>query len=336
MNRSSLILLLFAASFTATAQSPSDYAFRSRECFEPGQTCEAMVIAWSGLRLREKPDFKARTLALLPYGQKVTFSRDSLDRRYAQPLVYDSDSIPGYWQWVAAPGKSGYVFSAYLAGSVWKMTKPFYLLYEQSAWCWNDAYLSDSYHYYGVYPNDDTSQLVIREMKPLFYTPPDDGYGETTTFTFKQSEVSLFAFATREPFVGHAFRIKAPEKAVKLVYRPDQDPETERIEVPDSPWEIKFAGIRSDGAENEQPYSTRPVLRDKITGAWHYLFPDQYQWFGHVQLLWSGDFDGDGITDFMLEVGSDHDLGHALFLSSNPGKWHFVRLAGMYWWGDCC
>jgi hypothetical protein len=88
---------------------------------------------------------------------------------------------------------------------------------------------------------------------------------------------------------------------------------------------------------SESDGGTRPrlVLRDRNTGTWQYLF-DGSMYFETVHLLWCGDMDGDSIPDFMLSISNGHSGGMMLFLSQNPGKWKFVKLAGMYFWGDCC
>lgn len=335
MKQTTLFILLYLPLFLS-AQSPSDYAYHAEPCYEPGQTCEATVIAWSGLRLREKPDFKARSLAVIPYGEAVTYSSDESMKLFGVPYQYDTDSIPGHWQKVRWKGQAGYIFNAYLAGSVWKMDKPVYLLYEKVYGCWSDAYISRDYHYYGFYPNADTTMLIIKEQRPIFFTLPDEGMGNSNaTFTFKQKQVSYFALATREPLTISSFRVKTSGKVLHGNPYTGIIPDSVKLTVPDSPWEIRVKMDDEKYPPTSDP-APRPYLRDKNTGAWHYLLPERNVWFSTLHLVWSGDFDGDGITDFMLAMGDDHYYQHLLFLSKDAGKWRFVRLAGRYGWEDCC
>ena len=107
------------------------------------------------------------------------------------------------------------------------------------------------------------------------------------------------------------------------------------IPIPGTFWELKIKTVE-ENRNNDAPYShNRLIIRDIKSGAWHYL-TDQDMYLGEIKIDWCGDIDGDKIPDLMLTDMSDHGMGTMLFLSKNAGKWKYLKLAGVYYWGDCC
>lgn len=323
-----LLLLLFCFPAIALfAQSDPVYLIRASEGNYDLQQCRAIVLAPSGLKLRSKPDFKASVIAVIPYTKEVSYSCRNLEYGNGS-TIYDADSIPGVWVPVFWRGYNGFAFSAYLGNGIFKMDRPFYLLAENVGGCWDDSYISSEYQYYGVYFNSDSSAFVIKKRKPTFFSYLE--YGTfNTSFTFKQPQRAVFAFASREAFNEGSFTITSPKEQLK--YDWDGSMPTHSIQIPKTTWEVK---IKLEHSETEGD-RLRLLIRDRSSGAWHYLL-DKDTYFSHVSLRWSGDMDGDGIQDFMLNVGSEHEGGMVLFLSKNRGKNELIRLAGKYFWGDCC
>jgi hypothetical protein len=328
MKKGTCVFLLSCFSFSLLAQLDSDYRVMAADY-------ESVVIAQSGLKLRANAHFSAKMLAVIPFGEIVQHGRDETES--PAKYIYDADSIMGTWKKVSWKEKHGYVFSAYLGRGILKMDKPFYLLAEQSAWCWEDSYISPDYAYYGVFPNVDTTVLTIKKCKP-FFASANQGDGSDmggTTFFLKQKQLSLFAFASKEPFSEYQFNVSTSNASIRYDWNQNAENNGKKISIPKTNWEIRYKLEELAGPE-QRPYKRHClIIKDKKTGAWHYLFEDSVS-LEYVQLVWSGDMDGDGIQDFMLKGYNSHSGFMALFLSKNPGKWKFVKLMGIYHWGDCC
>lgn len=329
-----LIFLLAGLLMVCSLHAQEDQAYQIRATTGDGTSseCKAIVIAPSGLKLRSRPDFKSTTTVVIPFGKEVSYGCDA-SLSQGVPMVYDADSIAGAWLRVFWRGYHGYAFSGYLGNGILKMDKPFYLLAEESAWCWDDSYISSDYNYYGVYPNADTTSFIIKKMRPVFYSRFEYGIGGIT-FTLQQPKPSWFAFASREPFSEGKFPISKPKPGPLNIWNGEPD-QNKKTDIPRTNWEIKIKMDTIQENDDTPDVRQRLIIRDKKTGTWQYLF-DRSIYFHAWDLKWTGDIDGDGISDFMLDISTGHDGGMMLFLSRNPGKWKFVKLAGMYFWGDCC
>ena len=338
MKKKLLIFFYILYTWGASAQSQQENAQTQYEvelvanAFCKDGKCEAVILALSGLKLRNEPSFSSKTIAIIPFAQKVTFSAPNEFTVY--DWQFDADSIRGFFQKVNWDGKSGYVFSAYLGTNIIKMEKPFYVLDEYGAWCWDDSYISPAHQYYGVYPNKDSTQLTVKKRNPIFYTRYDDNFA-TIGMTFKQKQPSLFAFASKEPFEERSFAVNKTQTNMKYDWETQQS-NTEKIKIPGTDWELRCKNIETKPTNGNPPYKNPTlIIQDEKSGKWNYLV-DENTFYNNIRLLWVGDMDGDGVNDFMLNVSSDHSGGMMLFLSKNPGKWRFVKLAGLYFWGDCC
>lgn len=331
MKKQICLYLLLLVPILAVAQYQNDYLIRADyNC--GGDTCEAVVLAQSGLKMRAQPNFSAKSIAVIPFGKKVRYVSNPQPSEQRQ-LQFDADSVAGEWQRVFWQGKSGYAFSGYLGRGIFKMDKPFYLLAENAAACWDDAFMASNYHYYGVYPNRDTSALTIREHQPLFFNTEEDGMGGVT-FSFRQKRLSYFAFATVEPFKEGVVSVSKSRQTLDVDWHQPANT-TSKINIPNTTWEIQTKLETLNDERNHENTRPRLLIRDKKTGTWHYLFNgDMY--FERITLDWCGDFDGDGLQDFMLYLSTGHYGVMMLFTSKNPGKWQFVKMIGVYFWGDCC
>lgn len=313
------------------AQQDNEYLVQANYNDNNMQYIEAIVIAPSGLKMRGKPDFTSKPITVIPYSERVKYS--STTQKEYPDVVYDADSVGGFWFHVSWKGKQGYAFSGYLGQGIFKMDKNFYLLCEQSAYCWDDAYISSGYNYYGVYPNKDTSSFTIKKLPPLFYKSNVDIMAGIT-FKFKQKQRSYFAFASKSPFPEGPLAVTTSQQHFNF-YDNNLPVSKQKISVPNTSWEIKARLDTVDENGASMYPDLRLIIVDKTSGAWHYLF-DKTVYFNDVSLRWCGDMDGDGVQDFMLDINTDHSVAMMLFLSKNAGKWNFVKLAGMYFWGDCC
>lgn len=331
MKKQICLYLLLLIPILAVAQYPQDYLIRAENnC--AGDTCEAVVLAPSGLKMRAQPNFSAKSIAVIPFGKKVKYVSNPQPWEQ-RPFQFDADSVAGEWRRVFWKGKSGYAFSGYLGRGIFKMDKPFYLLAENAAACWDDAFMASNYHYYGVYPNRDTSALTIKKHQPLFFNKHEYDMGGVT-FSFRQKRLSYFAFASAEPFPEGVVRVSKSKQTLDVDWHQPANT-TSKINIPNTTWEIQVKFETLNDEHNHENRRPRLLIRDKKTGTWHYLF-DRDIYFEHIALDWYGDFDGDGLQDFMLYLSTGHYGGMMLFSSKNPGKWQFVKMIGVYFWGDCC
>lgn len=332
MKKQIYLHLLLLMPILATAQHRPDYWIRADGNCIGRDTCEAVVLAPSGLKMRTQPNFSAKSISVIPFGKKIMYISNQKPWE-TQQLQFDSDSVAGEWCRVFWMGKSGYAFSGYFGRGIFKMDKPFYLLAENAAACWDDAFLASNYHYYGVYPNRDTSAFTIKKQQPLFFNKWEYGMGGVT-FSFRQKQLSYFAFATVEPFLEGVIPVTKSRQTLVLGSSLSASLPS-KIKIPNTAWElqIKQETYKDEyGNENNRP---RLVIRDSKTGTWHYLFEGNI-YFEQITLDWCGDFDGDGIQDFMLYFSTNHYGGMMLFTSKNPGKWQFVKMVGIYFGEDCC
>jgi hypothetical protein len=322
-----VLTVIFNLAFTA--QSQDQYKILANGCV--GDTCESVVIAQSGLKIRTLPSFTSKTIAIVPFESKIKHLV-SKQQQNGEPAFMDRDSVQGYWKMAFWQGKKGYVFSGYLGLGILKMNQPFYLFSENNSACWDDAYISLDYNYYGVYPNFDSTSYIIKKCQPIFYNTNEvDGWGGTT-FKFKDEKPSLFAFATQEPFLEGQFNISKDKNVIRSWN--EDNVSNVKINIPNTNWEVKFKDDNKKGATSYKDPSL--IIKDKKTGVWHNLIDDE-NYVAEAQLAWCGDMDGDGLQDFMLYVTSGkHDGGMILFLSKNAGKWKFVKLVGSYVRGGCC
>jgi hypothetical protein len=331
-----LLTALIALSTTTFAQSDSDEY--SAISYDP---TNAFVLALSGLRLREFPGTASKILTTIPFASKVTLMRDpTLARNEDDGYLFDADSIRGNWVSVKYQDKTGYVFDAYLGNQIYKMNKASYLIMPDAAGCWSDAYASKVYHYYGVYLDKSKQQASLKTIKPVFHSDHDEF--EAISMHAPGKERPYFMLATREPLAEdgpinrhHFFskidfdeRIDDPNQVLK------NDSILHSVRIPDSNWELSC--VKQKEQDSNPPYYGKVVqLKDRNTGQKQIILDKSY-FLTTARMVWCGDLDRDGIQDFLLMAGGEESGFCALFLSRNAGKGKLMRLAGMYWWGDCC
>jgi hypothetical protein len=331
-----LLTALIALSTATFAQSDSDEY--SAISYDP---TNAFVLALSGLRLREFPGTASKILTTIPFASKVTLMRDpTLARNEDDGYLFDADSIRGNWVSVKYQGKTGYVFDAYLGNQIHKMNKASYLILEDDAWCWSDAYASKEYHYYGIFLDKNRQQATLKTIKPVFHSNHEDF--EAISMHAPGKERPYFMLATREPLAEdgpvnrHHFFSKLNDDYEKddknQVLKYDSILHTVRI--PESNWELSCVKQKEEDS-NPPHYKKAVQLKDRITGQKQIILDKSYN-LSTVYLVWCGDLDRDGIQDFMLRGGNEESGLCALFLSRNAGKGKLMRLAGIYWRWDCC
>ncbi len=332
-----LLSALIAFSTATFAQSDSEeYSAISDD------PTSAFVLAFSGLRLREFPGTASKVLTTIPFASKVTLMRDpTLSRSEDDGYLFDADSIRGNWVSVKYQGKTGYVFDAYLGNGIRKMNKASYLIMEDAAWCWSDAYASKAYHYYGVFLDKSKQHASLKTIKPVFHSDHDEH--ESISMHASGKERPYFMLATREPLAEDGL-INRFHFCSKLEdYRPKDasfqvlrnDSILHAVRIQESNWELSC--VKQKVQDSNPSYYEKVIqLKDRNTGQKQIIVDKNYV-MSEAYMAWCADLDRDGVQDFMLSL-SDEESGSCLvlFLSRNAGKGKLMRLAGIYWWGDCC
>jgi hypothetical protein len=328
-----LLFFFFVCALTniSTAQKAPEYLIRCPRPYEADFDSSLLVLARSGLKLREKPAFDAKTLALMPFAQKVKLlEMPRFDETGDLVAVYTPDSIPGAWLKVRYGKKTGYAFSAWLGSSIVKMSKPYYLLSAEGSWCVDDSYISDRYRYYGIF-RDQNGACTRQEIKPEFWVRWTSMYGPGAYCKLRvRGEKPLFVLASQK---------ELPEGPVAGTGRHGYLPGNNMGElstltsIPESPWEFS---IRYVARENSDALVPQAIAKSRQSGM-IYRLGEAANWYDTPQfLLWEGDADGDGALDFILTVQREITATWQLFLGGEPIPGFIIRVASQYTFSGCC
>lgn len=329
-----LFLSLFFACTLASlcnAQEVPEYIVRCASPHENGFDSTVVVVARSGLKLREKPSFEAKTLALMPFAQKVKLlEMPQFDESGDLIAVCTPDSIPGAWLKVRYGKKTGYAFSAWLGSSIVKMSKPYYLLSAQGSWCIDDSYISDRYRYYGIF-QDQRGACTRRMIQLEFWVRWTSMYGTGAYCKLRvRGEQPLFVLASQK---------ELPEGPVAGTGRKGYLPGNNMGElsalanIPESPWEFAIRYVRTEDSEVLIPQA---IAKSRQSGM-IYRLGEAADWYDTPQfLVWEGDVDGDDALDFILSVQREITSSWQLFLGGEPIPGFIIRVASQYTFSGCC
>lgn len=337
--KSLVFVLLFIPAFSFAQYEP-EKSFRETYAYgcDPDQTAYAerpvcgVVIALSGLKLRDKPAFDAKTLAVIPFGEIVERTEKGYDLSPAnwQELLMTPDSIRGYFQEISWRGKKGFAFSTFIGDAIYRMNESVYLLFENGGWCWNDCYASPAYHYYGLFTNRDSSRWDLQKIKPTFCF---DGYEMSgTSIRADSKKRPAFIIAAKKPIAeGLVMTEKKTATIFERRYFHDSTAvSSQKVNVPLSQFSLSVTTSTSPEYGNRQSIH----LTEKSSGRKQVLQSDFY--LEKVELIWTGDLDKDGIIDFMLSYSDGHSYGCQLFLSGFATGKQLVKPMKIYWFSDCC
>lgn len=330
-----LIQILFSMPTAAQEWEITDKPFRETyaygcnpsESYNLYENC-GVIIAFSGLKLRAKPSFDAKTLAVIPFGSQVTRTEHGFDLRPAYDAEWPMtpDSIRGYWQEITWNGKTGYAFSAYIGKAIYRMDREAYLLFPLEENCWNDCFASTSYHYYGVFTNRDSSNWSLKEIKPSFIN--NDVFFEGTVVRSATTHPPAFIVVTQKTLKEGS--IPSAKKETTIYDRNASITAKKKQPMPYSRFYFSIAKSKAaDGIETDAL-----ILEDPTTGKKQTLVNNLF--VSKVQIAWTGDIDNDGVMDFMLWYSSDESSGYQLFISGLAQPKQLMYPVRIYWFGDCC
>lgn len=331
---------------------------------------ECTVVAVSGLKLRATPSQQGKVLALAPFGAQVTVkneltSRPNGDGSYYVPEArWDTIGIlreytykdgakevnvkvphTGYWLSVIYEGKTGYMFSGFLAAistdqtdhpnlnETWRVQYP-----AGNACSSAFADVHGRWNWYGLFRQSD-GKYALRAVR-LQYAVADysdeNGYGgpidrEVITQVPDVPEQPLFLVGytgklkERSDISGdEAYAVEGKSKFVDSNYLPKEDllrpyGITIRKNAPVNEWDYSVFATDDSGRKQE----LGPPLRE----GQERLLP--------FELQWVGDLDGDGRYDYLCNMGDKYG-GVVLYLSTQAKRGEIVGLVAVMWHWYCC
>ena len=274
-------------------------------------------MAVNGLNLRESPSLKGIVIASIPFLDKVKLVQEADTYEDTVGTVsfggYNdfTQQIIGEWVKVQYQKKEGYVFNAYLMSEYFEESSQGedsqYALSFPGTNCYENVHRNKDIRWKGVFKNGNSYE--VKEVNLEYYMSFDEmgqWYGVTT-----DSNDSLL-------FMLGAVEDKFPNGQIAGRYR-------------DYGMEFDYSK-RSSTVEN----MTLHLLEDEA-----YLSisegnqQQKIESHGVVFILWKGDLDGDGKTDYIFTIG-EKSSSTVLFLSSEAEEGQIVNPVASYFSGYCC
>lgn len=327
------------------------------------------VISDNGLKLREIPAKNGRVLAVAPFGAKVQVQVDPNtgdgEMKFDPPARRDTvgalfssrfgdKTIPhiGYWWNVKYAGKTGYMFSGFLADSETVHSVFYPELNNQfrlrntggNAGASNDPEFDQDWYWYGLFRGKD-GRFDLKKVTPRYavadYTDAAGNYEliarELIIRTDLQPRRPVWILGSRKPW--------------------KEQPGIQGINVEDAPQELFTDGgrvpnpafLKKYALEVEEKTIRREGEHEQGIQAWYmtdkngirqmveplsieysytmYLYPNA--------LAWAGDLDGDGKLDYIFRA--DGEIGYyVLYLTTLAAKGEIARPAAVLWhWYTC-
>ena len=325
------------------------------------------VIAVSGLTLRATPGKQGKALAVAPMGSKVAVLTDTQLRpgqgQYVrrdtiglleEKLIRDGSAYVriktphiGYWWQVRYKGKTGYMFSGFLAGGqelenhysdaqvndLWRLQAP-----GGNACASMEIDFQKKWNWYGLF-RQENGQFSLQAVRLSYKTA--DYSDENGRYDMIHREVVVQAAdVPRQPLFLIGSRNTMTERAdisgqyayhnyggMSVFLTPDGQPDAQLLRaqgvlVKDAP---DLPGGHTLSLENPAGKPQELLLR--------YQERDYTQSPG--ELLWVGDLDNDGRRDYIFD--SPGEIGaYMLYLSSRARSGEAAGLTALMWHWYCC
>ena len=324
------------------------------------------VISDNGLKLRETPGKTGQVLAVVPFGAKVQVlvdpnagddeiefdppaRRDTVGTLSARRFSDNPFPHIGYWWNVQYAGKTGYMFSGFLAdselvSSVYPELNDQFRLRntDGNAAASNNPEFDPDWYWYGLFREKD-GRFDLKKVTPRY---------AVADYTDSQGNYEMIA---RELII----RTDPPRRPVWIIgsRKPwKEQPGIQGINVEEALQELYTDGggavnptfLKKYALEVEDQTVTRGGYSENIQ-AWYmtgknglrqmvaplsieysytmYLYPNA--------LAWAGDLDGDGKLDYIFRA--DGEIGYyVLYLTTLAGKGEIARPAAVLWqWYGC-
>ena len=298
-----------------------------------------LVVATTGLSIREAPRLSAKRLGVVPFGKTVdirstkVYGTDTLGQQsftdwgniketqtpYQVPLA-------GQWVKVRYGRLEGYVFNAYLIEGTSMANHPDVLnqtvaLLMPGENCLVNLFYHHQWHWYGLYELETGYQM--RPVQPTF-TKSWAPHAEVTISTKDNIRLRYI--------IGSKTPLEIP-KAPRNLVQPGEG-EFWKAGPVQRPESVYAHGLSAEPCE--APCSHTPLyLLGEEGQILQTLNPEALQLQAPSQLRWCGDLDGDGRLDYIILY--EEEAGTlVLYLSRLAPKGQYLKAVAAYYWGLCC
>jgi hypothetical protein len=328
-----LILFVFVV-YTATvihAQGVADSKKYSHFIKEAELLTHSLVIASSGLKLRETPSAEGKVLVMMPLGAKVKLEESLSDvdeNRYFQI----AENYSSCWLSVTYNGKKGYCCAAYLGKRILKMTNNYYFTTPYEGCGQGTVHLDPAYYTYGVFSEGEKKEL--KSIKVEYF---NNGESINLRCLSDEEQPDYIIFAKYQMKIGI---IKGKnhnsEQNESLIAAMDYEGKIEiqqKIVLDNKKYEISSKIIKNVTKESETEFVQQLSLIEKSTGTKYNLGTFAHQ---AIRVEWSGDLDGDGKMDLILEASGEMYSSRIFLLSRNAPNGKILIEEGSIDSYDCC
>jgi len=292
-----------------------------------------VVVAPSGLKLRDAPSLKSKVIKVIPYHGKVVYLDQSphgvdtvgqlsdfprmsyQESNYAK--AYKDRPIVGSWVHVRYQEKEGYAYNPYLGPEASGTQKRGFFLISPGENCGDQFYALDQFYTYGVYSNGRKTWTEVVEAS---YVVQTEGVGFLAPIlTTNRNKDLHYVIGSRK-----AMSMPLQKWSMFSPYSLVEINETE-------------AGL-PNVVVSDSVFSKKEILKmafffDQKTGRKQKI--DNASYGNDYKIIGQGDLDGDGRTDILLEFRNE-GLIRRLYLSTLAAEGDIYGLAAEESFGPCC
>lgn len=309
---------------------------------------EELVVNATTLNMRDAPDINSPKVASLQKGTVVQFVEAWNNGQWVQADTLDTESPYAPWLKVRYKGKTGYVFGAYVTGTIG--------LYHEGDFFFNDTPLPQL-NWYGLYRRDSFAD-ELRPITVRLVEEMNEMYGEKIKMLkTNQPDESKFIIGSLEPMkTGYAGPLGIYD--VRDMYLSGElspgatvsiHPGGDMMVLNDTTLKPSYLLTATGCARMENneymyvrvtdyqltllDYTTQPPVLQDLTP---WVRTESEEINPAVSISWYGDIDMDGKPDAILN-DCPYEMGcrDALFLSSKAKPGEYLRKVCEHFWpGD--
>lgn len=302
------------------------------------------VIAKSGLNLRTMPQETGEVLQLIPFGAQVEILGEAhygyepaiashtyfyLDRNAKtgelEKLYYDVP-LDGFWLKVRYEGQEGYAFSAYLHESMKDEPEDGVSLLFEGANI--NFYYNPEWYWYALYA--DGKKQLLKEVKLDFFSLISDATGDAElhvkTNVIDKKAIMIVGSNTPMPYEEINGMVLS---GTKNIYNYMEQTIDRSI--------LQQANLKLNANMNEDGEHIFNALSVKGgAGAQQIVSTFDTCNFCAPLLIWYGDIDGDGKTDYLISEVTHYGGPIKLYLSSLADKNKLLKEVATWFPPACC